>query len=404
MRIAFLVQRHAEKGHPKVHNMFVVGQPILLTGGDGTLVYNKSMVKWGLVTTIAFDEHRRFVIGFSTDKNMVLNEKNVTTYEQAATDDDLSLILQHQGYQLPVAAATADKQVMQRLQQVLPTIKCLDQLPQEYVVVDCEFGMLFQTQNTGSQIIREQTMTLGEKAGVFQLGALGYAADKTPILRFNRYVDNPAFTPEMKLRGLKETGLTLADYEQQAAPLAVLQAFIAQILRHHYPLVFWDRTNDLRLLRHLFAVHYDALSVAERQVLAAPLSIFDGSAYTNRVITRSSHQRESVHHYLPLNGVAGLLNVFNPKQHNALWDAQTTHYVVQELAKIQQMAPLILEAPQVMTPQPKAGSASSESSITFQELRQAGQTYREIASRFGVSTSTVWRAVRQVKNASSKSR
>lgn len=395
MRIVFLVQRHADKGHPQVHNMFVIGQPILLTGEEGALTYNKSMAGWGLVTTITFDEHRRFVIRFSTDKNMVLNEKNVTTYEQAATDDDLNQILRHQGYRLPPASAVADKQLTQQLRQVLPTINCLDSLPEKYVVVDCEFGILFHTQNTGSQIIREQAVTLGEKAGVFQLGALGYAGSPAPMLKFNRYVDNPAFTPEMKLRGLRETGLTLADYEQQAAPLAVLQAFIAQILCHHYPLVFWDRTNDLRLLRNLFAVHYDALSTAEQQVLGEPLAIFDGSEYTNRVITRSNHQRESVHHYLPLNGVAGLLNVFNPNQHNALWDAQTTHYVVQELAKIHQMEPRILEAPQVVTPQPKGHHVLSKLPTTFQELRQAGQTYREIASHFGVSTSTVWRAVKR---------
>ncbi|MFC6259724.1 helix-turn-helix domain-containing protein [Levilactobacillus fujinensis] len=394
MRIAFLVQRHADKGHPRVHNMFVIGQPILQTGEEGTLAYNKSMAGWGLVTTITFDEHRRFVIGFSTDKNIVLNEKNVATYEQATTDDDLNQVLRHQGYQLPPVIPTADKQLAQHLRQVLPTIQCLDSLPKAYVVVDCEFGILFRTQNTGSQIIREQAVTLGEKAGIFQLGALGYADDCTPMLNFNRYVDNPAFTPEMKLRGLRETGLTLAAYEQQAAPLAVLQAFIAQILCQHYPLVFWDRTNDLRLLRNLFAVHYDDLSTAEQRILAEPLAIFDGSEYTNRVITRSNHQRESVHHYLPLNGVAGLLNVFNPNQHNALWDAETTHYVVQELAKIHQMEPLILGAPQVISSQPKPRRTVSQSPATFQELRQAGQTYREIATRFGVSASTVWRAVK----------
>lgn len=395
MRIVFLVQRHADKGHPRIHNMFVIGQPILLTGDEGILTYNKSMAGWGLVTTIMLDEHRRFVIGFSTDKSMVLNEKNVATYEQAATDDDLKQILRHQGYRLPPTSAAVDQQLTQQLRQVLPTITCLDSLPEEYVVVDCEFGMLFHTQNTGSQIIREQAVTLGEKAGVFQLGALGYAGGQAPILKFNRYVDNPAFTPEMKLRGLRETGLTLADYEQQAAPLAVLQAFIGQVLRHRYPLVFWDRTNDLRLLRNLFAVHYDALSAAEQRVLGEPLAIFDGSDYTNRVITRSNHQRESVHHYLPLNGVAGLLNVFNPKQHNALWDAQTTHYVVRELAKIQQMEPRILAAPQVGTSQPKMGSMPAKSPAAFQELRLAGRTYREIATRFGVSTSTVWRAVKR---------
>lgn len=399
-RIVYLEQKAASNAPAQTHNLFLVGYAIFQVDQGATL--RPALNSWGKVQTIVVDHKDRFRITFSSGRVFVLSQKKVLTYETDRDELTLTERLQDHGLTLPETTPAPTAQAPEHLTRVWPQVNRLTSIPRSYVVIDCEFGVLFKTQRTGDDVAMTRTTIAGEKAGIFQLAALGYQGTQPLDIFFNRYVDNPNFSADMKLRGLKETGVTLDRFEQQARPLTVVHAFIQQVLARRLPLVFWDQGNDLRLLQNTLAQDYAQLTAAERAILQAPLAVFDGSLYTNEVINRSNHQHAS-RHFLPLNGVAGLLNIFNPHQHNALWDAQTTHYVVNALDRFKRTAPLILTAPQpraplqLPAPQPTTGvqSAAPVQLAKLQELRAAGQTYREIAGQLGMSPSTVWRAVKR---------
>lgn len=399
-RIVYLEQKAASNAPAQTHNLFLVGYAIFQVDQGTTL--RPALNSWGKVQTIIVDHKDRFRITFSSGRVFVLSQKKVLTYETDRDELTLTERLQDHGLNLPATTPSPVAQAPEHLPRVWPQVNRLTSIPHSYVVIDCEFGVLFKTQRTGDDVAMTRTTIAGEKAGIFQLAALGYQDTEPLDIFFNRYLDNPNFSADMKLRGLKETGLTLTQFEQQAQPLVVVRAFIQQVLQRRLPLVFWDQGNDLRLLQNILALYYEQLTAAEQAALQTPLAVFDGSLYTNEVINRSNHQHDN-RHFLPLNGVAGLLNIFNPHQHNALWDAQTTHYVVNALARFKRTAPLILSAPrpraprQLPAPQPtSAGQPTEPIQLTkLQKLRAAGQTYREIAGQLGMSPSTVWRAVKR---------
>lgn len=400
-KIVYLEQNIPDNTTTQEHNLFMLDYPVYQVEANGTLT--PILSSWGKVLTILIDKKERFKIFFTSGRTFVLGSKKIMAYDTDADGLDPVARLRSHGYGLPPEQApVVAEQVGTPLRSVFPTVRVLQEIPREYVVIDCEFGILFQTQRTGDHITMNRTIINGEKAGIFQLAALGYRGSQPLDIYFNRYFDNPAFAAEMKLRGLKETTTTLERYEQQAQPLTVLKDFIRCVLKRQLPLVFWDQGNDLRLLRHTLATHLPYLTAEERTTLMVPLYVFDGSLYTNQVINHSNHQKDT-RHFLPLNGIAGLLNIFNPQQHNALWDAQTTHFVVNKLAQIKQASPLVVQEPQpVVTPVlalPNAKAqpikAEQPAPATLQRLRKAGHTYREIADQFGLSTSTVWRAVKR---------
>ncbi|MFC6290508.1 helix-turn-helix domain-containing protein [Levilactobacillus angrenensis] len=399
-RIVYLEQKAPDNAPAQTHNLFLVGYAIFQVEQGTTL--RPALNSWGKVQTIIVDHKDRFRITFNSGRIFVLSQKKVLTYETDRDELTLTERLQDHGLKLPETTPLPTAQTPNYLKRVWPQVRRLTSIPRSYVVIDCEFGVLFKTQRTGDDITMTRTTIAGEKAGIFQLAALGYQDAQPLDIFFNRYLDNPHFSANMKLRGLKETGLTLPQFEQQAQPLAVVRAFIQQVLQRRLPLVFWDQGNDFRLLQNTLALYYEQLTAAERTVLQAPLTVFDGSLYTNEVINRSNHQHDS-RHFLPLNGVAGLLNIFNPHQHDALWDAQTTHYVVNALARFKRTTPLILTAPQPAVPlqlpapksAPVAQSADPVNLTRLRALRAAGQTYREIAGQLGMSPSTVWRAVKR---------
>lgn len=412
--IVYLEQNIPENTTTQQHNLFMLDYPVYQVEANGTLT--PVLNSWGKVLSIMVDKKERFKIFFTSGRTFVLGSKKIMAYDTDLDGMDPVSRLRSHGYVFaPEQRAVATQSANKHSRSVFPNIRVLQEIPREYVVIDCEFGVLFQTQRTGDHITMDRAVINGEKAGIFQLAALGYRGSQPLDIYFNRYFDDPAFSPERKLRGLKETGSTLAAYEQESRPVTVLKDFIHQVLRRQLPLVFWNQGNDLRLLQHTLAVNLPYLAVEERLALTAPLCVFDGSLYTNQVINRSNHQKDT-HHFLPLNGIAGLLNIFNPKQHNAVWDAQTTQCVINELAKIKQTKPLVIQEPRpVVTPilqLPKVASATpivpvksiepiepTEPQLpavaTLQRLRAAGRTYREIANQFGLSTSTVWRAVKR---------
>ena len=383
--------------------VYIVGYLICQVERSGQLVIAENFTSWGEITQITRDDNQRFVIKSASGHALTLSAKKVAHYGADTDVSGIATLLVCNGYALPVTNKSPVTDKFQRhLAAVFPQITTLTAIPERYAVIDCEFGILFGVQHQGNSVLQQRVSILGEKASVFQLAVLSYAGNRQTAPFFNRYLDHPNFSPTLKLRGLRETGLPLAAYEAQAKPVVVLKAFIHEVLARELPLVFWDQRNDLRLLRQALAVHFNDFSVGERAVLGKPLAIFDGSAYTNLVINRSNHVKRDAQHYLPLNGVAGLLNIFNPQQHNALWDAQTTHSVVHALAKIQDTQPLILTQPKPVTEdtveesqQRTTAHVLVPSAATFCQLRATGHTYREIAQQFGISTSTVWRTVQQ---------
>ncbi|MGP4116284.1 hypothetical protein [Levilactobacillus zymae] len=329
-----------ERIAPEQRNYFyIVGYPAYRFTPQHQLAVAPENTKMGNVTQIDRDAAQRYVVRFQTGQQILLTDKRVAQNREFATVAALTQYLQERGIVLPAAAGEATPPVFKNLQ-------ITQRLPQEYVVVDCEFAQLFQTQRQADQIHRTQTTVAGVNFGVFQLSALGYCGERATGLRFNRYVDRPEFAPEMTLRGLAETGLTLTTYTQQAAPLTVLRAFIAQVLAQHLPLVLWNYHNDLKALAALVRLHLTELTEAERAIVLAPLTIFDGESYMSQVLNRHNPGHSSVEYHLPLNGVAGLLNIVNPHQHHALWDAQTTQLVLAELAKLQRQAVRVVQVPE----------------------------------------------------------
>lgn len=402
--MVFAERRALDRLPRENHFVYIVDYPICQVDRSGQLMVAKNFASWGEITQITIDPHQRFVIKSTSGHCLTLGAKKIVNYGTDADDGSVGTLLKRYGYVLPTTTATpVTDQFRQHLAAVFPKVTTLTAIPERYAVIDCEFGILFGSQRQGDTLVQRRVSVLGEKAGIFQLAVLGFAGNQAMDLFFNRYLDNANFSAEIKLRGLKETQLTLAEYEAQASPVRVLKDFIHNVIARQLPLVFWDQSNDLRLLRHALATHFAEFSVAEQMLLGKSLVVFDGSAYTNLVINRSNHAKKDAHHFLPLNGVAGLLNIFNPHQHNALWDAQTTHCVVNALAKIQETQPVILAQPRPATCEtspaviPAVSTAQQlvPTATTFCQLRSAGRTYREIAQQFGVSTSTVWRAVQQ---------
>ncbi|NLR32965.1 helix-turn-helix domain-containing protein [Levilactobacillus tujiorum] len=402
-KIVFIERERPQAGHL----VYIVGYPICEPDVTGQLVPASSMVSWGEITQIKRDDHQRFVIESTSGNSITLGAKKVVNFGVEMAESSVTDVLTQSGYSLSTTVTTPVSDVFKRqLAAVFPQVSQLQAIPERYAVIDCEFGILFGRKQQGDNIVQQQVSILGEKASIFQLAALGYAGRQPIELFFNHYLSHPNFLADLKLKGLRATRLTLADYERETHPVLVLKEFIQHVLARQLPLVFWDQHNDLRLLRQLLAIHLSEFSAEEQSILRQPLMVFDGSAYTNLVINRSNHARRETSHYLPLNGVAGLLNIFNPQQHNALWDAQTTHYVVNALAEIQQTQPIILTQPQPVAQkiEPERTEAldpttPAPTATVFCELRSAGKTYREIAQTFGISTSTVWRAVHQATGA-----
>ncbi|GEO69357.1 hypothetical protein [Levilactobacillus acidifarinae] len=350
---------------------YIVGYPAYRFTPQHQLALAPENSKMGNVTRIDRDAGQRYVVQFQKGQQILLTEKRVAQHHEFATTTALTQYLQDRGVVLPAVAEGTPLSIFQSLQ-------VTQQLPREYVVVDCEFAQLFQTQRQSDQIHRTQTTVAGINFGVFQLSALGYAGDRAIDLSFNRYVDRPEFAPEMKLRGLTETGVTMATYTQRAAPLAVLRAFITQVLARRLPLVFWNYHNDLKALDVLIQMNLQKLTEAERAIVLAPLTVFDGETYMSRVLNRHNLSRNTVAYQLPLNGVAGLLNIVNPHQHNALWDAQTTQTVLVELTKLQGQAAQVVTVPTV-EPAPTTSATRTQHWLSWWPRRLQRGTRRTIS-------------------------
>lgn len=268
-------------------------------------------------------------------------------------------------------------------------------IPNHYIVVDCEFGPFFKRKFNAGNYHWTPTTINGADCTIFQLAALSYQANQQTSVYFDRLLDYPAFLPEKKLTALAASGQTLAEFERTANPVQVLKDFVDQVLASQLPLVFWDQTQDLKALHWLLTQYFEQLSARQQDIVKQPLQVFDGEQYTNIVINRSNKKPLSTNHSLPLNGVAGLLNIFNPHQHNALWDAKTTHFVVDQMARIQAAKPQILTQPQptqqaVQDTVQEAETAQQQTKYQLvHQLRATGKTYREIAVSAGISISGV---------------
>jgi len=370
--------------------VYIVGYPALQLNDDQSLTPVVKPDKTGSVTKITLNpDNNLYSIHFKGNQKLHLNPKNVLRV--AANPDDLPAteLLSHYGYRLK--SPVGSEKFQTNFQKVFPSIKQLKTIPNHYIVVDCEFGTFFKRQFHAGDYHWLPATINGADSTVFQLAALSYQTNQQTSVYFDRLLDYPAFLPEKKLSALAASGQTLAEFEQTANPVRVLKDFIDQVLAPQLPLVFWDQRQDLKSLHWLLAQHFQDLSAIQQTIVTQPLQVFDGEQYTNIVINRSNKKPLSTVHSLPLNGVAGLLNIFNPHQHNALWDAQTTHYVVNQMARVQAAEPQILEQPQPVEQNiQKAESRQQRTKYQLvHQLRATGKTYREIAVSAGISVSGV---------------
>lgn len=377
--------------HP--NQVYLLNYPVCTVNEQRQLTPLASALSFGIVTQLTLDSKNRYQITFSANQPFLLTKKKVAqTYDNPGQLDPESL-LKANGYQLVPdfdQHLTTDQQFQNRLDTSLTNFQQLKRIPSRYITVDCEFGPFFKKHGVGNW---QPALIHGMNTGIYQLSALSFDAHHQTELLFDHYLDNPYFLPEKQLTGLAETGLTLVEYQQQANPVTVLKAFINQVLASHRPLAFWDARYDLKCLRWLMATYYDRLTANEHRLIKQPFQLFDSELYTDAVINRANHQANLGQHLLPLNGVAGLLNIANPHQHNALWDALTIHHVIEKLTQLKVEPVQVLTAPQppaipptLALPTPKTKDHKYQ---LVHQLRSTGQTYREIAATVGISISGV---------------
>lgn len=323
--------------------LYVVGKPIYRVPSNRCLtVIGDNPV----VSRIFRQDETHFIIVYTDDKRLVLNSKKVANVQMAPDSQAIPKLIQGMGY-VPVPGTPPTQPVTKvDKKAVLTNLIHLKQIPTRYIVVDCEFGQFFKRKQTTTTITYTQTPQEENVFGVFQIGALGFGMEQSVV--FNRYVNQRLFSEAVKLRGLRETGLTLEAYEQQSAPVTVVRDFIAQVLQKAVPLVFWDDRTDLKLLRNLAVGCFDQLAVEEQAVLMAPVQVFDAEGFTDNLIHDGRGKGDAL---LALATVAGLMRIKNPHPHHALWDAQTIQVVLKHLRGLAQQQPQVVAAPPVHAPQ-----------------------------------------------------
>lgn len=371
--------------------LYLLNRPVYQIRPDNRLGLAKEYATAGNVVAITIDEQERYHIDFAARPELVLAAKKIQQVSEAPISPSSEAFLTAFGFHLPPTEPIGLANEANP-PSVMPLASNLTAIPDHYVIVDCEFGNLFQRTSAANVINWEICESLGLKTNILQLSAISFAQHQQGAVFFNRYFDNQYFLPEKKLAGLAATGLTLAAYERQGAPLVILRAWIAQVLQPQLPLVFWDQTQDLKYLRQLLVAYYPQLTPAERQIVSTPITVFDAQAYTNQLINHGNHKTSF--HDLPLNGLAALFNVTNSHQHNAIWDVQTTELIIRKLAALEtqptvhtvQPSPLFAVTQPVTTPSEQTRRAKY---ALVHKLHARGKTYREIAAVTGISISGV---------------
>jgi len=170
-KIVYLEQTVPDNTTTQEHNLFMLDYPVYQVEANGQLT--PVLSTWGKVLSIMIDKKDRFKIFFTSGRTFVLGSKKIMAYDTDADGlDSVSRIHSH-GYQFASEHPTLVAQSSAQLRSVFPNIRVLQEIPREYVVIDCEFGILFRTQRTGDHIAMDRTTIDGEKAGIFQLAALG---------------------------------------------------------------------------------------------------------------------------------------------------------------------------------------------------------------------------------------
>ncbi|WP_338207934.1 hypothetical protein [Lactiplantibacillus paraxiangfangensis] len=374
--------------------LYLLNRPVYQVQTDKRLTLAKEYSLAGNVTAIFQDDQQRCHISFTHRNELVIAEKKVFTCSDANISPSYHDFLQSFGYHLPTEEPVGTLTPINR-PSILMSANVLPNMPDHYIIIDCEFGNLFRRTSASNTINWQVFKFSGLKTNIFQLSAISFKDHRQTAIFFNRYFDNPNFLPEKKITGLAETGLTLPEYERQGDALAIIQTFISQVLTPQLPLVFWDQTQDIKYLRRTIATHYAELTPKEQAVVTAPITIFDAQAFTNTIINHGNHK--SGYHDLPLNGLAALFNITNPNQHNAIWDVQTTELVMRKMThlyaqtpvKTVQPAPIFAPTP-TSTPAMRTRQQSKHAKYALvHKLHARGKTYREIAAVTGISISGV---------------
>lgn len=128
--------------------LYFVNHPVYRIQKDHQLVLAPEYSLAGNVTDIICDEQQRYHILFVARKEIVLTEKKVAKVTNNQLGQDTAQFLAALGYQLPTTQPTGE------LSQptILPSPAELSEFPSAYVIIDCEFGILFRRSGTAKAI------------------------------------------------------------------------------------------------------------------------------------------------------------------------------------------------------------------------------------------------------------
>jgi hypothetical protein len=266
---------------------------------------------------------------------------------------------------------------------LLANINYIDAVPQNYVVLDCEFAQ------------RQANDQAGLTTGIKQLAAMSYCNHEQGTLFFNQYIFDSRYTDATLLAGLKATNQTYTDFQVQGASLVVIKKFIHEVLAQSQCLVFYDCSNDLKHLRAALKTHHLQLTAYEIEVLNRHFDVFDLEA---QIVAWEKAQGLSNVQAPSLHTVSILFGIYNHHRHNALWDVATIQQTLVKFSVFSKRAVCSVTRPQPLVVNPATSKRKRRYDYAqIWRLYQEGSTAAEIASMIDGNAGSIRHIVHKLK-------
>lgn len=267
---------------------------------------------------------------------------------------------------------------------LLTNINYIDELPQDYVVLDCEFA-------------QRQGNDQGELAtGIKQIAAISYHNRQQGTIFFNQYIFDTRYSDTILLAGLKATNRTYADFQVQGASLVVIKKLIHEVLAQSSCLIFYDCSNDLKHLKAALKANHSQLTADEIEILNHHFDIYD---LETQIVAWKKAQGLSNAQAPSLRTVSILFGIYNQHRHNAIWDVATLQQTLIKFMDFSQRAVYSIARPQLPTVR-HAGTSKSRRKSDYGQIRHLyhkGLTPVEIAARIDGNAGSIRCIIQKLK-------